>query len=39
MENENCDEELRIDDNAKRCDQQFMSSVEIASGELASSPA
>ena len=34
-ENENCDEELRIDDNTetKQCDQQFMSSVEIASGE------
>ena len=35
MERIRTDEELRNDDNtgAKRCDEQFMSSVEIASGE------
>ena len=34
-ENENCDEELRIDDNTEteRCDEQFTGNVEIASGE------
>ena len=35
MERIRTDEELRNDDNteAKRCDEQFMSSVEIVSGE------